>query len=73
MDLLTGSLQLLLAHKAAVNARDNDGRTPLHNSTGDVASELLAHGAQVNATDTYGGWSIMTPHVMYGCNDIWAQ
>ena len=48
-------VELLLASKADVNAKDNDGWTPLHTATGkDVVELLLAHGADVNAK-TSGG------------------
>jgi ankyrin repeat protein/beta-lactamase regulating signal transducer with metallopeptidase domain len=48
-------VQLLLANKADVNEKDEDGRTPLHAVTRkDVAQLLLAKGADVNAKDENG-------------------
>src|ERR1022692_1624019 len=46
-------VELLLAKKADVNARDNDGETPLHRALAhqDVAHVLIAKGADVNARD----------------------
>jgi ankyrin repeat protein len=50
--------ELLLANKAAVNARNKSGQTPLHwaayGGYKDVADLLLANGADVNATDNIG-------------------
>jgi len=49
---------LMLANKAAVNAKDNSGQTPLHTATDqghrDVAELLLANKALVNAKDNEG-------------------
>ena len=51
-------MRALLAKGAKVNAKDNDGRTPLHraayNDHKDVAALLIANGAQVNAKGEYG-------------------
>ena len=50
--------ELLLANKAEVNAKDNNGVTPLHlaafNGHKDVAELLLANKAEVNAKDNDG-------------------
>ena len=50
--------ELLLANKAEVNAKDDDGHTPLHaaafNGRRDVAELLLANKAEVNARDDDG-------------------
>jgi len=50
--------RLLLEHSADVNARDDDGWTPLHfaayNDHVDVAELLLRHGADAGARDNEG-------------------
>jgi hypothetical protein len=49
--------ELLLANKAEVNAKDNNGSPPLHQVAaaagrhGDLSEMMLAHGADVNAAD----------------------
>jgi ankyrin repeat protein len=61
----------LLAQGASVNARDENGGTPLMNASyvGDtevgfhplgVVKLLLTHGANVNAKDKFGGTALMT-------------
>jgi len=51
-------VELLLANKAEVNAKDNGGRTPLHSAAEsghkDAVGLLLANGAEVNAKNNYG-------------------
>ena len=51
-------IEALLDAKAEVNARDDDGHTPLHcaAATGkiEIVQLLLTHQADVNATDSYG-------------------
>jgi TonB family protein len=64
-------VELLLAHRADVNAIDNNGVTPLHYAASaghkDVAELLLAHRADVNARDkNIGG----TPLHWAGCKDV---
>ncbi|MBA3455114.1 MAG: ankyrin repeat domain-containing protein [Deltaproteobacteria bacterium] len=55
---LKDELRLLLARKPDVNARDVDGRTPLHEAATDaldqVGQALVSAGADVNATDRSG-------------------
>ena len=52
-------MELLLANKAEVNAKNNQSITPLEEAAGSgqkaVGELLLASGANVNATDNYGG------------------
>jgi ankyrin repeat protein len=47
-----------LVNKADVNAKDNDGETPLHSAAGngsrDATELLLANGADANARDNHG-------------------
>ena len=54
----TGMVELLLAHKANVNAKGDAGYTPLHSAAvgnrKEVAELLLANMADVNARDTNG-------------------
>jgi ankyrin repeat protein len=63
--------ELLVAHRADVNAKDNNGVTPLlvaaHWGHRDVAELLLAHGADVNAKDTDGNTPL---HVAAYYSDI---
>ena len=51
-------MELLLANKAEVNAREGLGKTPLHYAAAighkDVAALLLASQAEVNAVDGFG-------------------
>ena len=61
-------VELLLANKAEVNAKDNEGVMPLHKAAfcghKDVAALLLANGAEVNAKDNRS-W---TPLHWAACN-----
>jgi ankyrin repeat protein len=58
--------ELLLAHKADVNARGDEGFTPLHIAAQwghkDMVEWLLANGADVNTTNSEGdtplGWTL---------------
>lgn len=50
-------VELLLANKADVNAKETDGETPLHAASRgnkDVVELLLAHNADINAKDSGG-------------------
>ena len=47
-------VELLLANKADVHARNQSGQTPLHLANKDVAELLLANGADINARDNEG-------------------
>lgn len=51
------TIELLMTHKAAVNVKTRDGRTPLYiaveNELDDVVSLLLEHGAKTQMTTTY--------------------
>jgi len=53
-----GITELLLAHNADVNAKDNNGRAPLHSAAEygnmEVAELLLDHNADMNALDKWG-------------------
>ena len=50
--------ELLLANKAEVNAKTDDGSTPLHSAAEDgytdIVELLLVNRAEVNAKDNYG-------------------
>jgi ankyrin repeat protein len=65
----TDMAELLLAHRAAINAKDHLGATPLHlaalNVNKEMAELLLAHGADVNVKDN-NGW---TPLQLAAAND----
>jgi len=56
-DICLEIAKILIEHGADVNARDQDGLTPLHNTAwtnnGEVAKLLIANGADVNAKDNY--------------------
>ena len=60
------AVQMLLDHGAAVDAKDGEGRTPLHWAAGEieedagVIEELLARGAAVNAQDKDGDTPLHT-------------
>lgn len=54
-------VRLLLDAGANVNARDDDGNTPLHETfLTDVEEELLKHGAHINAQNKDGDTPIVT-------------
>jgi hypothetical protein len=65
--------KLLLANKADVNFKSNNGSTPLHLAAGkgnkDIVELLLANKADVNAVDN-DGWSPMHSAITYGHKDI---
>ena len=67
----TDVVKLLLANKAEVNAKTNDGLTPLHQAVAqggykEVAALLLANKAEVNAKDNNGrtplAWALHFNH-----------
>ena len=66
----TANIEAVKQHLAAgtdVNAKDDDGWTPLHNAgTKEVAELLIAEGADVNAKDDDGttplDWAIRRKH-----------
>lgn len=62
-------VNLLLSHKARVDVRNNDGRTPLVEAaakSGAISRLLIDHGADVNAADENG----ITPLHMAAAGDI---
>jgi hypothetical protein len=66
----TETVELLLANKAAVNAKDKMGDTPLHWAvTREVAELLLANKADVNATNNIGRAPLDGP-VLVGNKDL---
>src|ERR1035441_6479191 len=67
-------VELLLASKAEVNAKANDGRTPLHAASAhddhrDVVELLLANKAEVNAKDK-DGWTPLHFAALVGHKDV---
>ena len=54
----TETAQLLLTQGAEINAKNDKGRTPLHNAAEDNATEtaqlLLTQGAEINAKNDKG-------------------
>ncbi len=61
---------LIAANPDLVDARDREGKTPLHWAwKEDIATLLLEHGADVNAKNAQGNTPLWTP-VMYGRKNI---
>lgn len=65
--------ELLLASKANVNAKGNDGETPLYlaafNGRKDVVELLLANKADVNTKNNKGETPLHSAAIM-GCKDV---
>jgi len=59
-----GVARLLIKHGAVIDARDNEGRTPLIKAGlwPEVASELISAGADVNAKDNTGETPLMNSY-----------
>jgi ankyrin repeat protein len=67
-------VHLLIAAGANVNARDNEGKTPLHALHGmknaNVVEVMIAAGANVNARDNEGKTPLHAPHGMKNANVV---
>jgi ankyrin repeat protein len=68
-----GTVELLLQHKADVDARDSYGATPIHiaiiSGNSEMVRLLLTHGADVNASNNYG-WTPLHSAAVSGRADI---
>lgn len=64
----SGAIAPLLQHGAEIDARDDDGRTPLHLANSLSAEVLIEHGANIHATDNKGNLPLHTAAEQDGPN-----